>query len=171
MCTFVGLWWYTPLIPALGRQADLCELKASLVYRESSRTDRATQRKIQSQQNKNCTFTYYVCIATWICVEEHCHNTGMQVRGQLGEAVLSFHYVGSGVSLHCQARWQAPLPPKVISLALTLIFLTFFAFYCCFSCIYVKCAQVGSWSFRQLWAAMRVLWIEPQVLWKRSQYS
>jgi hypothetical protein len=34
------------LIPALGwqRQADLCEFKASLVYRVSSRTARATQR-------------------------------------------------------------------------------------------------------------------------------
>ena len=36
-----------PLIPALGRQrqVDLCEFKASLVYRESSRTARTvTQR-------------------------------------------------------------------------------------------------------------------------------
>jgi hypothetical protein len=33
-----------PLIPSLGRQrqADLCEFKASLVYRVSSRTVRAT---------------------------------------------------------------------------------------------------------------------------------
>jgi hypothetical protein len=35
-----------PLIPALGRQkqADLCEFKASLVYKSSSRPARATQR-------------------------------------------------------------------------------------------------------------------------------
>jgi hypothetical protein len=38
--------WLTPLIPALRRQrqADLCEFKASLVCRASSRTSRATQR-------------------------------------------------------------------------------------------------------------------------------
>ena len=36
-----------PLIPILGRQkqADLCEFKVSLVYRVSSRTARATQKK------------------------------------------------------------------------------------------------------------------------------
>jgi hypothetical protein len=35
-----------PLIPALGkqRQADLCEFKASLVYRADSRTARAIQK-------------------------------------------------------------------------------------------------------------------------------
>jgi hypothetical protein len=39
-----GWWWCTPLIPALGRkkQVDLYEFKASLVYRVSSRTARAT---------------------------------------------------------------------------------------------------------------------------------
>ena len=39
-------WGSTPLLPALERQkqADLCEFKASLVYRESSRTARATQK-------------------------------------------------------------------------------------------------------------------------------
>ena len=38
--------WHTPLILILWRQrqADLCEFKASLVYRASSRTARATQR-------------------------------------------------------------------------------------------------------------------------------
>jgi hypothetical protein len=48
------------LIPALRkqRQADLCEFKASLVYRASSRISRATQRnpvsnKQISKQTKN----------------------------------------------------------------------------------------------------------------------
>jgi hypothetical protein len=38
--------WYTPLISAFGRQrqVDLCEFEASLVYKGSSRTVRATQR-------------------------------------------------------------------------------------------------------------------------------
>ena len=34
------------------RQADLCEVEASLVYRTSSRTARATQRTPVSKQNK-----------------------------------------------------------------------------------------------------------------------
>ena len=39
-------WWRMPLIPALGRQrqVNLCEFEASLVYRESFRTPRATER-------------------------------------------------------------------------------------------------------------------------------
>jgi hypothetical protein len=36
-------WCYTPLIPQQSH-ADLCEFQASLVYRMSSRTARATQR-------------------------------------------------------------------------------------------------------------------------------
>jgi hypothetical protein len=49
-------WWCTPLIPALRRQkqADLCEFKASMVYRVSSWTDRATQRNpVSKNKNKN----------------------------------------------------------------------------------------------------------------------
>jgi hypothetical protein len=50
-------WWHRPLIPALKRQrqrqADLCEFEASLVYRASSRTARATQRNpISESKNK-----------------------------------------------------------------------------------------------------------------------
>ena len=39
-------WQHTPLVPALRRQrqVDLCEIKASLVYRASLRTVRDTQR-------------------------------------------------------------------------------------------------------------------------------
>ncbi|EGW11219.1 hypothetical protein I79_022813 [Cricetulus griseus] len=38
-------WWCTPFIPSLQRQrqADLCKLKASLVYRASPETARTTQ--------------------------------------------------------------------------------------------------------------------------------
>jgi hypothetical protein len=40
-------WWHMPLIPSLGRQSheNLYEFKASLVYRVSSRTARATHRE------------------------------------------------------------------------------------------------------------------------------
>jgi hypothetical protein len=40
-------WWWIPLISALRRQrlTDLCEFKASLVYRARSETAKATQRK------------------------------------------------------------------------------------------------------------------------------
>jgi hypothetical protein len=43
-----------PLIQALRRQrqADLCEFKASLVYKVSSRTARVTQRKPVSKNQK-----------------------------------------------------------------------------------------------------------------------
>ena len=43
-----------PLIPALGRQrqVDLCEFKASLVYRVVSRTARAKQRNPVSKNQK-----------------------------------------------------------------------------------------------------------------------
>jgi len=39
-------WWHMSLIPTLGRQrqANLCEIRASLVYRANSRTAKATQR-------------------------------------------------------------------------------------------------------------------------------
>ena len=40
-----GQWWRMPLIPALGRQRQgISEFEASLVYRVSYRTARATQR-------------------------------------------------------------------------------------------------------------------------------
>ena len=51
-------WWYTSLVPALGRQrqGDLCEFEASLVYRASSRTARATQRNPVLKINKTKCF-------------------------------------------------------------------------------------------------------------------
>jgi hypothetical protein len=39
------MWWQTPVIPALGRlKQEDCDFKASLGYRESSRTAWATNR-------------------------------------------------------------------------------------------------------------------------------
>jgi hypothetical protein len=46
-------WWHTPLIPALGRQRQaISEFEASLVYRVSPRTSRATQRNPVSKKKK-----------------------------------------------------------------------------------------------------------------------
>jgi hypothetical protein len=41
---FKKVWWCMSIIPVLGRQrqTDFCEFKASLIYRVSSRTVRAT---------------------------------------------------------------------------------------------------------------------------------
>ena len=49
-----GPWWCTPLILALGAEADLCDSEASLIYRGSSRTARAIQR-IPVSKTKNKT--------------------------------------------------------------------------------------------------------------------
>jgi hypothetical protein len=54
-----GQWWHMPLIPALGRQR-ISEFKASLVYRVSSRTARATQRnRVSKKQNKKTNGTHF----------------------------------------------------------------------------------------------------------------
>jgi hypothetical protein len=50
MFTLAGLWWQTPLIPALER---ISEFKVSLVYRVSSRTARAIQRNPVSKKQTN----------------------------------------------------------------------------------------------------------------------
>jgi hypothetical protein len=50
------VWWNTPLIPALensrSRGRQISEFEASLVYRVSSRTARATQRNPVSKKPK-----------------------------------------------------------------------------------------------------------------------
>jgi hypothetical protein len=47
------VWWFTPLIPAFGRQRlRISEFEASLVYNVSSRTARAIQRNPVSKNQK-----------------------------------------------------------------------------------------------------------------------
>jgi hypothetical protein len=49
-----GQWWCTPLIPALeGRGRQISEFEASLVYRVSFRSARATQRNSVSEKKPN----------------------------------------------------------------------------------------------------------------------
>jgi hypothetical protein len=46
-------WWHTPLIPAFWRQRQaISEFEASLVYKVSSRTARATQRNPVSKNQR-----------------------------------------------------------------------------------------------------------------------
>jgi hypothetical protein len=46
-----GRWWHTPLIPVLGGKGrQISEFKASLVYKVSARTARATQRNPVSKK-------------------------------------------------------------------------------------------------------------------------
>jgi hypothetical protein len=53
-CLLNQVWWYTPLIPAVGRQRQvvLCEFKASLVYLVSSRPVWAAYRDPVSNKTK-----------------------------------------------------------------------------------------------------------------------
>ena len=64
--TLAGQWWYMPLIPGLRRQrqVDLCESEASLVYRGSSRTARATQGNPVSKTKQNKTKQRITVFAT-----------------------------------------------------------------------------------------------------------
>ena len=56
--SLVRQWWHMPLILALGRQrqSDLCEFKASLIYKVSFRTARAVTQRNPVSKNKECCF-------------------------------------------------------------------------------------------------------------------
>jgi hypothetical protein len=82
------VWWHSPFIPVLGkqRQADLCEFKASLVYRVSSRTVRITPVSVcvyvcmcggeGRGKVMFCIFHHvHVCACVWVCECEHSTGT------------------------------------------------------------------------------------------------
>jgi hypothetical protein len=88
-----------PLIPALRgqRQVDLCEFQVSLVYRQSSRIDRAAERNLVlkniKKANMSITFTYL-----FLCV---CGGGGTDAvalvqksKDSSQESVLSSYHVG-----------------------------------------------------------------------------
>jgi hypothetical protein len=67
-------WWSMPLFLALGKQKQgiSCESQASLVYRESSGTSRATQRNPvwKKKTNKKNYFSTLVLVNVLYCCEE-----------------------------------------------------------------------------------------------------
>jgi hypothetical protein len=68
------VWWPTPLIPALGRQRQvISELEASLVYRVSSRTVRATQRSpvLKKKKKKDASHLYSIGLALLLRLLSH----------------------------------------------------------------------------------------------------
>jgi hypothetical protein len=68
-CVKAGQWWHTPLVPALWRQKqmDLCEFKASLVYRASSRHPRPHSEILSQKTNKQTnkkSVKYDICLCS-----------------------------------------------------------------------------------------------------------
>ena len=61
---------------------DLCEFEASLVYRVSSRTARATQRKTLSQKHKNKQKEYFHCSLQFIKTQKR--KNGGEAYTELG---------------------------------------------------------------------------------------
>jgi hypothetical protein len=88
-----GQWWHTPLIPAHGRQrqGELCEFEASLVYRVSSRSAKATQRNPISKYLKNPTLSYPIFshIRVKIC-QNNLQTRYQSTKGGRGRQISEF---------------------------------------------------------------------------------
>jgi hypothetical protein len=61
-------WWYTPLVPELRqqRQADLCELEATLVYIRSSRSAGVAL----SQKKKKTNFKWVIAALLFVPITQ-----------------------------------------------------------------------------------------------------
>jgi hypothetical protein len=82
------VWWYVPLAPARGRhrQVNVCEFKAKLVYRVSSRIARVAQRDpVLKSQAKENTLKKSVTITPRRLKQEFQASLGYIARGCGGE--------------------------------------------------------------------------------------
>jgi hypothetical protein len=60
-------WWHTPLNPEMERQkrVDLCEFKASLVYRVSFRTQKPCTKKKKKKKKSGAVMAHSFNPSTW----------------------------------------------------------------------------------------------------------
>ena len=85
-----GQWWHTPLIPALGweRMDDLCEFKANLVYRMSSRTGSIVIeklcRKTKKMQIAKRDFTKLYLLLLCNSILDKCMQNSLSADGEEG---------------------------------------------------------------------------------------
>jgi hypothetical protein len=98
-----------PLVLALGRQRqeDLCEFKASLVYRASSRIARATQRNPVFLSVKHCSWIEDLDTAHFrnLCFSKEIPHTfylSIKNKGPLK------YYIKNGSGVYCSAGFTQP---------------------------------------------------------------
>jgi hypothetical protein len=99
---------------------DLCEFKASLVYRESSKTARDTEKNPVLKKKIKIKKFGFVFTSDLLCVCVHVH---MAFRGHnTGVNSLLLPCGSQGSKLGCQTWWQVPSGCE-LSLVLALIYL------------------------------------------------
>jgi len=128
-------WWCKLLIPALRRQrqVDLCEFKASLVYRVSSRTGRAAQRnmswtnKTKPMNQTKTPFSSFCTLHIWVhcgCPQTPEEDSGSHYRWLWATMwLLGIELRTSGRGVSALNRWAISLSsPHHFLKILTLMF-------------------------------------------------